>query len=423
MDFIIAPEQSYFTRLRPGEWLTLSEGLCSQRLADLLEEQIFYPKTNTCKAYAELCDINGVLDIPQRLRALMDWLATFSDSKNVTGQDEQLLLNMLREKQGVCRHKALIFQVLCLYWGIPARQVDNVSHRFVEISPDGGHTWRQYQLGGGGRSTADITEPDLGEYRQTDFSGQGGVVHYNQLIDLAGAPPELKINYCLVRLTYELQPGINGSVSTELMHIFKDSYSAFNRGPVDSNGLPDYWGILLSPQMFYRFGENIQDWEHIIEKSAWYMADAEGKIAGKQFLFTRCLPELCNLLHTQKPDVHYLNWLCDLYRSAPQFLKYVLLAILQTFSGSCDSCQLNDRVKLMLGTYPLSPLETDLDTSEEQGINSEGCSERCSKFIKTMTMSRSLLQRLSQPRVHQQRHYQPVGNSIIIPEKLMSGEA
>ncbi|WP_286198388.1 AAA family ATPase [Salinisphaera sp. G21_0] len=115
VDFIIAPEQAYFTQLKPGDLLTLQEGLCSQQLADLLAKQIFYPKTNTCKADAELRDIHRIRNIPQRLRALMGWLDTFSDSKNVTGQDEQLLLNMLREKQGVCRHKAMIFQVLCHY--------------------------------------------------------------------------------------------------------------------------------------------------------------------------------------------------------------------------------------------------------------------------------------------------------------------
>ncbi|MBO9495906.1 AAA family ATPase [Thalassotalea sp. G20_0] len=429
VDFIIARGQTYFTRLRPGDRLTLPEGLCSQRLADLLAEKIFYSGTNTCEAYAELHDIDGILDIPQRLNALMGWLDTFSDSKNVTGQDEQLLLNMLREKQGVCRHKAMIFQVLCHYWGIPARQVENASHRFVEISPDGGHTWRQYQLGGGGRATADITEPDWGEYRQPDFSKlklptKSG--YSDQLIDSPGVSLKLKIDYCLSHLTCELQQNQNGSVSTELMHKFKDIYSEFHREPLGSSldkDLPNNWGILLSPQMFYRFGENIQDWEHIIEKSAWYMADVKGNIGTKKFLITQCLPELCHLLHTQKPDVHYLNWLCDLYRSAPQFLKYALLAILQTFSGSCDSCQLKDRVKLLLGTYPLSPLKTDFDASKQQGIHIVRCSERCLKFIKTMTMSRSLLQRLSQPRVHQQLHYQPVGNSIIIPEKLMSGEA
>ena len=162
IDFIIAPDQTYFTQLKPGEPLVLQQGLCSQRLEDLLEEHIFESGTTTCKAYTELRDIHGIEDIPQRLRALMGWLDTFSDTENVTGLGEQLLLNMLRKKQGVCRHKSMIFQMLCHYWGIPARQVGNQSHRFVEISPDGGSTWRQYQLGGGGQSSADITEPDWG---------------------------------------------------------------------------------------------------------------------------------------------------------------------------------------------------------------------------------------------------------------------
>ena len=162
IDFIIAPDQTYFTQLEQGESVLLQEGLSSQRFENLLDEYIFAPEVNTCEAYEELCDIDLIEDIPERLRALMDWLDTFSDTRNVTGQGEQLLLDMLREKQGVCRHKAMIFQMLCHYWGIPALQVRNASHRFAKISPDGGLTWRQYQLGGGGGVSADITEADWG---------------------------------------------------------------------------------------------------------------------------------------------------------------------------------------------------------------------------------------------------------------------
>ncbi|WP_422449609.1 AAA family ATPase [Endozoicomonas sp. ALB091] len=431
VDFIIAPEQAYFTLLRPGEWLTLPEGLCSQRLADLLEVQIFYPKTNTCEAYAELRNIHGIPDIPQRLRALMGWLDTFSDSKNVTGQDEQLLLNMLREKQGVCRHKATIFQVLCHYWGIPARQVANASHRFVEISPDGGHTWRQYQLGGGGQATADITEPDWGDYHRPDNSklkltAKRRDAYSDQILESPGFSLGSKINYCLEIIKNDLQSNTNRSASTEFMHRFKDFYSAFNRGPVKTSTFPDYWEILLSPQMFYRFGENIKDWKSIIEESAWHivdkhMADNMVNCSVKDSFLNSHLKILCSLIHAQKPDVHYLNWLCDLYRSVPEFLKYVLLAILQTFSGFCDSCQLKGRVKRMLMSYSLRSIKIDkLDPVTDRG---KRFSQRCIKLVKTMTMSRSLLERLSQHRIHQQLHHQPVGNYIIVPEKLVSGEA
>ncbi|WP_209278542.1 AAA family ATPase [Thalassotalea sp. G20_0] len=428
VDFIIAPEQTYFNQLRPGDRL-LPQGLCSQRLADLLATQIFDPKTNTCKAYTELCYIDGISDVPQRLMALMDWLATFSDSKNVTGQDEQLLLNMLREKQGVCRHKATIFQVLCHYWGIPARQVRNVSHRFVEISPDGGHTWQQYQLGGGGRSTADITEPDWGDYRQPECTklkppAERRQDYSNQLIDSTvgfSALREKIVNY-LAFLAGQLQSNKKRSASAWAMQQLKDHYSAFNRRPAGSrsnlSNLPKNWMILLSPQMFYLFGDNIQDWEHIIGKSAWNCA--VDMYISKGHL-NEALKILFQLIQAQEPDVHYLNWLCDLYcSSVPPFLKYILLAILQTFSGACDSCQLKARVKSMLESYDLRLKEHDLG---EMKIENPPLSQCCINLFKTMTRSRFLLERLSQPHIHQQFHHQPVGNSIIIPEKLMSQEA
>ncbi|WP_163373307.1 transglutaminase domain-containing protein [Endozoicomonas acroporae] len=426
VDFIIAPGQTYFTQLRPGEWLTLPEGLCSQRLEDLLAENIFYSETNTCKAYAELRNIHGIPDIPQRLRALLGWLDTFSDSKNVTGQDEQLLLNMLREKQGTCRHKATIFQVLCHYWGIPARQVRNVSHRFVEISPDGGRTWRQYQLGGGGQTIEDIAEPDWGDYHRPSHSALKLPEEYDYSNQFIGSSRDFfyLIDKNFDYLANQLLLNKNESAVTEVMHTLEDIYSAFHREPVSSSnyrGIQNNWGILLSPQMFYRFGKKINEWKSIIEKSAWLMVDNWGNDA-IHYLMVSPIKILYRLIDAQEPDVHYLNWLCDLYRSVPEFLKYVLLAILQTFSESCDSCQLKDQVKLMLMSYSLSPEKLAFDI-EEQKTDKVGLSKLCTDFIKTMSMSHSLLEQLSQPRIHQQLHHQPVGNSIIIPEKLMSGEA
>ncbi|MBO9482832.1 AAA family ATPase [Salinisphaera sp. G21_0] len=422
VDFIIAPGQTYFTPLKPGECLTLQEGLCSQRLVEVLEENIFYSETNTCKAYEELRGINGVLDIPQRLRALMDWLDTFSDSKNVTGQDKQLLLNMLREKQGVCRHKSMIFQLLCHYWGIPARQVMNASHRFVEISPDGGHTWRQYQLGGGGRVTADITEPDWGEYGQPGGSdlkppATRGYAYSDRFINSteSGSVLRRKIEKSLGCLEASLLSCNKRSVLTDLMRQLKDDYSTFIRGPEDSSALPDNWGVLLSPQMFCLFDDKIQDWECIIEKSAWNFSVVRD--IGREDIKNQLKP-LYRLIHAQEPDVHYLNWLCDLYRSVPQFLKYELLTILQTLSGSCDSCQLKSRVKGMVESYSPGP-----GTDRRLEYENPRFSQYCINLFQTMTLSHSLLGRLSQSCIHQQLHHQPVGNSIIIPEKLISGEA
>ena len=71
-------------------------------------------------------------------------------------------------------------------------------------------------------------------------------------------------------------------------------------------------------------------------------------------------------------------------------------------------------------SYPLSPENRDIDKKEGTDNWSE-LTKCCMNFVKTMSMSRSLLNRLSQHRIHQQLHHQPVGNSTIIPEKLMSG--
>ena len=410
IDFIIAPDQLYFTQLEPGESVLLQEGLSSQRLKDLLKQYIFDPEADTCEAYEELYDIDQIDDIPERLRVLMAWLDTFSSTRNVTGQGEQLLLNMLREKQGVCRHKAMIFQVLCHYWGIPALQVRNASHRFAEISPDGGLTWRQYLLGGGGRASADITEADWGDYRQPDSSVLKPPV---PCFDL-----QRKIEANLKKI--EQQISKNQSASTEVIHQLKNDFSAFNRGLGKSgtfkHDLPSTWWVLLTPQMFHQYGENLKDWAVIIEKSATNMGENRGN---SLTLFTyNQLWKLCDLLQEKKIDVHYLNWLCDLYHCAHKFMKYVLLAILQMYSGRCDSCQLKERVKSMPMSCPLRPRN---ESAKLSGNEVEFL--KCFNLVKTISLSRSLLGRLSQHRIHQQLHHQPVGNSIIIPEKLMSGQA
>ena len=405
--------------------MVLQEGLCSQQLIELLDEHIFGPNRDTCKAYAELHDINEIPDIPQRLRALMDWLDTFSDTKNVAGQGGQLLLNMLGKKQGDCHHKAMIFQTLCHRWGVPAVQVMNVSHRFVEISPDGGLTWRQYQLGGGGQCSSDVTEPGWGHYRRLEDSVLKPPVDRKRTRSgqpKVGSDLKTKIKDDLKKLVQQFSE--NQSASTEVMQQLKNNYSAFNSRPEDS-GASEYdlsadWWILLSPQAFHQFGENIKDWENIIEKSASNMADYRRNAT---FVFiVEQFPQLFKLIQKKEIDLHYLNWLCDLYHTTPQFLKCALLTILQIFSGRFDSCQLRDRVKLMSMSYPLNPKKSLLD-ARKGDIEEIELSKRCENLVKTMAMSRSLLDQLSQPRIHQQLHHQPTGNSIIIPEKLMSGEA
>ena len=152
------------------------------------------------------------------------------------------------------------------------------------------------------------------------------------------------------------------------------------------------------------------------------MGYQRGEEFSREFFVFEDMEPLCSSIQEKEIDVHYLNWLCDLYHCAPQFLKYALMTILQMISERCNSCEFKNRVKLMFMSYPLSPEKRDIDKKEGTLYWSE--LSKCSmNFVKTMSMSRSLLNRLSQHRIHQQLHHQPVGNSTIIPEKLMSGEA
>ncbi|MCK5892986.1 MAG: AAA family ATPase [Endozoicomonadaceae bacterium] len=166
IDFIIAPEQRYFTQINVEDSLIIQENLCCQRLRRLLDENIFNASGDTCDAYQELRTIHQIYHIPQRLNALMYWLDTFTSDKNITGKNkgEGMFLNLLKQKRGVCSHKSCIFENLCRYWGLSARQVQNVGHVFVEVSPDGGDTWRQYQLGGGGKYTETAVDEHWDEY-------------------------------------------------------------------------------------------------------------------------------------------------------------------------------------------------------------------------------------------------------------------
>ena len=167
VDFIIAPQQDYFTQISPTEAVIIRKPSIKAPIDQLLNESVFSPQTK-CFAYRELQDINSVTNIHTRLDNLMKWLDTFSAHKNISGKNVTLLLKLLSEKQGVCRHKAMIFQILCDYWGIPARQVQNTAHRFVEISADDGKNWRQYQLGGGGDFRSVFVDSDWSQYQLSE---------------------------------------------------------------------------------------------------------------------------------------------------------------------------------------------------------------------------------------------------------------
>ncbi|USE35132.1 transglutaminase-like domain-containing protein [Endozoicomonas sp. SCSIO W0465] len=387
----------------------------------------FSPETNSCEAYQELSTINGINDIPTRLRSLMDWLDTFSDDTNVTGEGEELLLAMLREKQGVCRHKSMIFQMFCHYWGIPARQVWNTSHSFVEISPDGGHTWRQYQLGGGGQASSDTTEPDWGDYRQLGNSVLRSPIERSARVHSEPGFDSLDQQYQGIKeklaiLNEKLKKKVEVS-KDDLQELKNDYFSFLNMPEKDLSRfyrLPINWALLISPQLFSLYGEDINRWKKIIEKSARLSENSTNQRSQRSIFVHSHVDELLTILSEKDIDTPYLIWLCDIYDLSPWYIKHSLLAILKFYSKRRNSYQLKNRMELMFNSIPLSMTNLNLNNTPLK------CYKKMSTVFtenaQIIPKSKSLMLRITETIIHQKLNHQPVENSKILPENLVTGE-
>ncbi|MCL6270344.1 AAA family ATPase [Sansalvadorimonas sp. 2012CJ34-2] len=152
--FIIEPDQDYFAPLQGGEPIETVDALLPPQVRERLDKELFSLNGRVHPAFCELQDIKDIPDKASQLNALAQWCKTFRADHDVPGEGLNLLLNLMREKQGVCRHRSQVFQVLSQYFGVPARMVSNVAHRYVEFSPDRGCHWRKIDLGGGGESSS-----------------------------------------------------------------------------------------------------------------------------------------------------------------------------------------------------------------------------------------------------------------------------
>jgi len=80
----------------------------------------------------------------------------FKESEDPPPNTGDVYLDLVRNKKGVCRHRAFGFMVTALGLGIPARFVSNEAHAWVE-QWDGTY-WRRIDLGGAGRILDDKSE-------------------------------------------------------------------------------------------------------------------------------------------------------------------------------------------------------------------------------------------------------------------------
>ena len=146
VDFIIKPDLTYFAPLTSGDTIATLPGRCPPLIKVYLDQEVFSSKPTHCSGYRELRQIARIRNLLKRLLALADWFRHFSWDRNYTETGLNLVMRLMQEKQGTCRHRAFMFQTLCLYWGIEARIVESVDHSFIEVKCKGG--WRLINAGG-----------------------------------------------------------------------------------------------------------------------------------------------------------------------------------------------------------------------------------------------------------------------------------
>ena len=153
LDFIVEPDKTSLAPLQEGETIQIVDGLCDPLVQTRLDEELFSAKSRFYPACRELQNIQKIPDMALRLITLAQWCRTLASDHDVAGRGLDLIVNLIREKQGVCRHRSQVFQIVSQYFRVPVRMVSNDAHQYVEFSPDGGRCWRKIDLVGGGVAT------------------------------------------------------------------------------------------------------------------------------------------------------------------------------------------------------------------------------------------------------------------------------
>ena len=403
VDFIIAPQMKYFSQPHGYSPVTC-ESLCTSRLQALLDEYVFYPTGSCCPAFRELQDINRVTPLSHRLLELIKWLNTFDDSHNIAGEGEQLLLDMLSRKQGVCRHKAMIFQLFCHYWEMPARVVNNSTHAFVEVSFDGGRSWRQYQAGGGGRACEDIIETDWSNYSQT----AGTLLKRDRCRGQALPSAPSSSEFCF---------NAYSRADRQLLLATMQHYS--NQPMAAGSSLPEGWETLLTPEFFHIFRAESDQCIMIIVK--WLTMLEQARREPTDYFAVHHHRPLSDRIRTSATMINdaWLNWLCGLYHLVPEYAKYFVLSILQWQTRMGERQELSRVVNQMSLSHPFKPVEIANRAYIERSNKEQNNHYR--SLAKAIPRSRWLSDKLIRRSVSRQLKYYPGDKSVLVPEKMLAG--
>ena len=443
VDFIITPSNDYFSQLQSSQLVRVENDLCSPYLKELLDNRIFTgfsdpdweileQQFNTTNSYfssevsaeqamAELRGINDIEEISERLLVLMDWLDTFSDDENVGGQDEDLLINMLTKKQGVCRHKAMLFQMLCHYWGVPARLVSNASHYFVEVSADHGTTWHQYQLGGGGDCSSDTSEPDWDEYersestsftppaeRQPRSSGRSREKKQYQ---------ERNFQKGFGKLARDLigKKEITKSELENLKDLMKGEIVSCDKGANPDKRFPGVWNVLLTSD-FYPYIQEDNEWCEIIKKAVHYCPMRKNV---NSFYISNICNDIKMKIGVPSYYKDYMEWIIDIFKSNDVTCQFFIGELQESIYRDQNHplhSHLKERLTELIGKQSLAGMKLIYQVDER--VNLEKKHIELAEKIKP---SNYLSSKTSQQNISKSYYSIPKDNSQLIPDRLASG--
>ena len=121
------------------------DAYCSMPMKQAIETLFAHMSEYPQHQRQQLLAIKEATTTEQRIDAISHYCQQFSGHAKPAAR-QPLLLYLLQQRQGSCRHRVVAFVGLCRYFAIPSRIIQNTSHAFVEVSLN--QTWHSRDLGG-----------------------------------------------------------------------------------------------------------------------------------------------------------------------------------------------------------------------------------------------------------------------------------
>jgi len=167
------------------------QGLVKDKLKNAVLREI---RAEVPALYDQIFSEKSSMKLKDKIQWLKDYILKFGDGeleKKPRGS-VALLVQILKEQKGACRHRSFVFFILARVLGVPVNYIQNEYHAFCEVPyvHDGKVTW---------------IKQDLGGYPVNDMTEE--VVDENLIDFFAGEP-------CGVPNSNDAQASLNGSINT-----------------------------------------------------------------------------------------------------------------------------------------------------------------------------------------------------------------